>query len=198
MPIDDALKVITRSSDDAVRLADEAARMASAGGDVSTLADDIARQSTHYFETPMGGVPDRVVLGAWDEAGVKDFYIRQAHPDGGIFYATGEEVWDALNDNITDLVIRRQTQWGVNQRFLQQQIDAGVPRVEYASSDFDDILTRFHGQKYDDIVADFTQHGISQVDRRRISFRELEVLYLRDNAGRFGYDLIDNTWVKRP
>ena len=135
------------------------------------------------------------MLGAWDDAGEKAYYIRQAYPDGGIVFSTGDDAWRAL-EVITDPVVERQTRWALNRRFLEQQMDAGVGRFEYVSSDFNDILTRYSGQSYDDVLNDFVKYGENSKGQR-ISYRELELLYLRDNASRLGYDLVDTTWVKR-
>lgn len=195
LPIDDVLTRLARSSDDAARLSNDIVRGISAGDNVSTLVDDLARQSSHVLDTPTGALPERVVLGRWRDGGVDGYYIRQAHGPGGIVYSTGDDVWRNL-DNIADPIVRRQTQWDVNRSFLQQQIDSGVPRIEYVSSDFDNILTTYKGQSYTQVMDDFI-NGRPNVMGNDIRFGDLEILYLRDNASRFGYDFIDNAWVKR-
>ena len=141
-------------------------------------------------------MPDRVVLGAWQEHGIEDFYIRQAHGGGGIIYNTGNEAWHKLA-GIGDEATRRRVQWEVNQRFLQQQMDEGVPRIEYVSADLDEITkTRFKNYLFDEVVDDFIRNEKFSVDNVRITFRELEVLYMRDQVK--GYKLVGSSWVKLP
>ncbi|MCB0079070.1 MAG: WXG100 family type VII secretion target [Anaerolineales bacterium] len=196
VPIDDVLRITSRSSDEAVRIADGVVDAANSGRSVSGLTDDLARQSAHAIDTPSGAVADRVVLGKWKQNGIEDFYIREAADGGGIVYSTGNEAWQAL-DHISDPVVRRHAQWEVNRSFLQQQMDGGVPRIEYVSDDMGRILSDYSATSYDDAVQFFEQGRVGPTGDV-VRFRELELLYLRDNAARLGYELVDDVWIKRP
>lgn len=194
--IDNVLDLLRPSTARATRVADEIAEAVNKGLPYDHLIDDLAHESSVAIKTPSGAMPDRVVLGAWQEHGIEDFYIRQAHGGGGIIYNTGNEAWHKLA-GIGDEATRRRVQWEVNQRFLQQQMDEGVPRIEYVSADLDEITkTRFKNYLFDEVVDDFIRNEKFSVDNVRITFRELEVLYMRDQVK--GYKLVGSSWVKLP
>jgi hypothetical protein len=75
---------------------------------VHALIEEIARASTR-------GDGERVVLGAWQEGGG---YIDDAVKNGGMFFDTGDEVWQMLQSAGID-------PWKVNEAFMQIQMEQG-------------------------------------------------------------------------
>ena len=93
-------------------------------------------------------------------------YVAEAQNNGGIYYQTAEGVWDALGQNAN-------LAWAANKQFLENQLKSGVGRI------------------------DFVGETIEYVEQNAVgTFRWQEIQYLRDNAAKYGYELIDNSWVK--
>jgi hypothetical protein len=134
-----------------------------------TLSQKLAEMSTHYI----GDNADRVVLGKFD--GQESGYIGEARRNGGIYFDTGNPVWDAMTGGFgpgeeQGLV------WPVNEEFLRGQMESGVSRIEYVLPD-----------------------GFSSVEQvagvQRQSYSALEINFLKDNAAAYGYEQQGNAWV---
>ena len=122
---------------------------------------------------PDTGMPDRVVLGKW--AGMDDGYIGEARNNGGIYFDTGTDTWKALGHGLSDEQARTVT-WQVNEEFLRTQLESEVPRIDYLVPDgFDSV------------------EQVAAVQRR--SFSALEINFLKENAGKYGYTQYGNSWV---
>ncbi|MEP7357555.1 MAG: WXG100 family type VII secretion target [Anaerolineales bacterium] len=130
--------------------------------EASDIAGMIARDSTH-IQPPAG----RVVLGKWEETGG---YIAEAKANGGIWYETKPGVYDAAGKEAT---------WATNEAFLNQQMQTGVPRLEFHGLDVERELLKFDGVPFQDVPA-----------------RVKEIRFLTENAGSFGYVRQGNTFVK--
>lgn len=120
------------------------------------------------------GAANRVVLGQWD--GQDGGYIGEARNNGGIYFDTGDATWDAMSNGLT----KQQTTdlgWQVNAEFLRTQLENGIPRIEY-------IL----GSRYsslEDVVLE-----------RQGSFSAMEIEFLIENAAKYGYTRVGNSWIK--
>ncbi len=138
------------------------------------LARQVADLSTHHMPGPPDtGMPDRVVLGKW--AGMDDGYIGEARNNGGIYFDTGTDTWKALGHGLSDEQARTVT-WQVNEEFLRTQLESEVPRIDYLVPDgFDSV------------------EQVAAVQRR--SFSALEINFLKENAGKYGYTQYGNSWV---
>jgi RHS repeat-associated protein len=93
-------------------------------------------------------------------------YIAEAQKNGGIYYETASGVWDALGKN--DALA-----WAANEQFLRNQLEAGVGRIDFVGQSIDDVRKSAVG-----------------------SFRWKEVDWLLRNAEKYGYKLVENSWVK--
>jgi hypothetical protein len=138
-------------------------------GPTTALSEPVADMSTHY----VGENPDRVVLGKFDgqEAG----YIGEARGHGGIYFDTGNPVWDALTHGFGQGE-ERGLVWQVNEQFLRGQMESGASRIEYVLPDgFDSV------------------EQLARVQRQ--SYSALEINFLKDNAAAYGYEQQGNAWV---
>ena len=129
------------------------------------VADDLGRLTAH-------GAGDRVVLGPWkgfDDVAYDTSYIGQAKSGGGRWFETPDGMYDALGRDSNKM-------WQVNESFLRQQLESGVPRIEYVGENMADVLKPSNAS--------------------RMSYKELS--YLRDNAADFGYrfDPAAQAWIK--
>ena len=113
------------------------------------------------------GNGNRVVLGAWQSNGG---YIGDAVENGGIFFDTGDEVWNVLEDIGID-------PWRVNEAYMRRQLEAGVEKIEFVGDDIFSVIS-------------------SPDERVRNSYRAKEINWLLENAGSYGYTLKGNTWIK--
>jgi hypothetical protein len=102
---------------------------------ISRLVDEIAMASTR-------GSGNRVVLGAWGRGGE---YISEAVEHDGVFFDTGGELWEALEESGLD-------PFAVNEAFLRKQLEAGVERIDFVSGDIDAILREFAGSADEDVL----------------------------------------------
>ena len=139
------------------------------GEPTAGLSQQFADMSTHY----VGDNPDRVVLGKWD--GQDGGYIGEARAHGGIYYDTGGDAWKALTEALSDPDQTALT-WQANQHFLENQMENGVPRIEYVLGQYSSI---------EDVLL-----------KRQGSFSAMEIEFLNDNAPLYGYRRVGNAWVK--
>ena len=139
------------------------------GEPTAGLSQQFADMSTHYI----GDNPDRVVLGKWE--GQDDGYIGEARGNGGIYYDTGDDAWDALTYGLSESDKTALT-WQVNEHFLQNQMENGVPRIEYVLGQYSSI---------ENVLL-----------KRQGSFSAMEIEFLNDNAPLYGYRRVGNAWVK--
>lgn len=138
------------------------------GNSTTDLAREVADLSTHHI-----GDADRVVLGKWD--GQDGGYIGEARNNGGIYYDTGPDTWDAIGSGLDEAQVKN-LGWQVNEQFLRTQLENGVPRIEYVLPDGFD--------------------SVEQVAReRRESFSAAEINFLKENAAAYGYKQYGNSWV---
>ncbi len=139
------------------------------------LARDVADLSTHRIASPVNdaGSADRVVLGKW--AGKEDGYIGEALRNGGVYYDTGPETWEALCAGLNDAQSNALA-WSVNEQFLIHQMENRVGRIEFVlPEEFDSV------------------EQLASV--RRLSFSALEINFLKENAGAYGYRQHANVWT---
>lgn len=146
------------------------------GAPTTTLATELAELSTHQIASPVGdaAAADRVVLGKWD--GMDGGYIGEARHHGGIYYDTGGAAWDSLRLGLDEGQVR-DLGWQVNEQFLIQQMESGVSRIEYVlPPGFDSV------------------EQLAAV--RRLTFSAMEINFLKEHAGEFGYVQRDNIWIR--
>ena len=93
-------------------------------------------------------------------------YIAEAQKHGGIFFATDAGVWEALGKS-------DELAWAVNEQFLKNQLEAGVSRIDLVG----------------ETIADVEKYAPG-------TFRWKEIQFLKENATRYGYELVGNSWVK--
>jgi uncharacterized protein YukE len=139
------------------------------GEPTAGLSGQFADMATHYI----GDNPDRVVLGKWE--GQDGGYIGDARGNGGIYYDTGPQAWDALTHGLSESHAQ-DLAWEANEAFLRKQMENHVSRIEYV-----------------------LPNGFDSVDEvariRRETFSALEINFLDQNAAQFGYRRIGNAWV---
>jgi len=136
----------------------------------SAMSSELANLSTKKFLGKEGMVPDRVVLGA---SNATPNYLHIAESEGGIAFNLPKGVWNELTDGLHHEAGKALV-WDVNKSFLEQQATLGVSRFDYVTADpIKDLLTN---------------PG---------TFRADETRYLLMNSERFGYDLLDNSWIKK-
>ncbi|WP_255485959.1 endonuclease [Mycobacteroides sp. LB1] len=146
------------------------------GHPTADLAGQVADHATHHAPG-MGSAanPDRVVLGKWagDDAG----YIGEARHNGGIYYDTGGDAWNAIGNGLsrTDADALG---WQVNEQFLKTQMQNGIPRIDYV----------VEGSKFSSI------QDVLRTDPN--SFSAKEIKYLMQNAPAYGYERIGDSWVR--
>ncbi|TDZ43953.1 WXG100 family type VII secretion target [Mycobacteroides franklinii] len=146
------------------------------GHPTADLAGQVADHATHHAPgIGSGANPDRVVLGKWagDDAG----YIGEARHNGGIYYDTGGDAWNAIGNGLS----RSDADalgWQVNEQFLKTQMENGIPRIDYVTEG-----TKFSG------IAD-----VLRMDPN--SFSAKEIKYLIENAPTYGYQRIGDSWVR--
>ena len=140
------------------------------GEPTADLSQQFADMSTHYVAEN----PDRVVLGKSE--GQDDGYIGDARGNGGIYYDTGNDAWNALTEGLTGSE-RMDLGWQANEHFLRDQMESGVSRIEY--------------------VLDGQYSSLEEVFlKRQGSFSAKEIEFLTDNASTYGYQRVGNAWVK--
>lgn len=164
------------ANDVSSQVADELRDAFMRGAETHELTKRLADLSTHYISEPthLSSDIDRVVLGKWD--GQDGGYIGEARKNGGIYYDTGPNSWEKLTSglsqpDVTDLG------WQVNEEFLRTQMENGVARIEY-------VLDR----KFESLE--------QVVIKRPGSFSAMEIEFLTENAPRYGYHRVGNTWVR--
>jgi uncharacterized protein YukE len=139
------------------------------GGPTGPLSEPVADMSTHYI----GDNPDRVVLGKFN--GPEGGYIGEARGNGGIYFDTGDPTWDALTQGFGPGE-EKGLVWQVNESFLRNQMESGVPRIEYVLPDGYDSVEQLAGAQ-------------------RQSYSAMEINFLKSNAAAYGYEQQGNLWV---
>ncbi len=144
------------------------------GHPTADLAAQVADHSTHHAPGISSNAnPDRVVLGKWD--GQDGGYIGEARNNGGIYFDTGDDTWNAVGRGLDDAG-SRSLGWQVNEQFLRAQLENRVPRVDYVLPE-----------------------GFSSVEQvaavQRRSFSAMEINFLKENAAAYGYVQQGNVWV---
>jgi hypothetical protein len=113
-----------------------------------------------------------VVLGRWN--GQDGGYIGEAKNNGGIYFDTGDPTWDALTNGL-DKDDAQALAWQVNETFLRTHLESGA-RIDYQ------------------VPAGFT--GVDEVaETFEKSFSAREIRFLNENATRYGYQRVGNSWV---
>ncbi|RAV16988.1 hypothetical protein DQP55_02950 [Mycolicibacterium sp. GF69] len=140
------------------------------------LAREVADLSTHHMPSPTGdtGNANRVVLGKWD--GLEGGYIGEARHNGGIYFDTGPDTWDAMGHGLSK-PDSNALGWQVNERFLRTQMEDQVGRIDY-------ILDREKYSSLEDMAID-----------RAGSFSAMEVEFLNKHAASYGYQRVGDSWV---
>jgi hypothetical protein len=149
---------------DAVAQLEMALRIGADEETIGRLVDEVAMASTR-------GNGSRIILGAWKEGGG---YIGQALENDGIFFDTGNEVWDELKKIDID-------PWQVNEAFLRRQLESGVERVDFVGESIEGLFSA-----YDDIP-------FSELPAYRLK----EIFWLEGNAGTYGYSRVGNSWIRK-
>ncbi|BAX96311.1 hypothetical protein MSTE_00976 [Mycobacteroides stephanolepidis] len=163
-------------SPQAPQLASELNSAFANGHPTAELAGQVADHATHHAPG-IGSTanPDRVVLGKW--AGEEAGYIGEARQNGGIYYDTGGDAWNAIGNGLgrsdADTL-----GWQVNEHFLKSQMENGIPRIDYVTEG-----TKFSG------IADVLRNDPN-------SFSAKEIKYLIENAPAYGYQRIGDSWVR--
>ncbi|WP_179293507.1 WXG100 family type VII secretion target [Mycobacterium intracellulare] len=140
------------------------------GEPTAELTQQLADMSTHY----VGDNPDRVVLGKFD--GYEGGYIGEARAHGGIYFDTGGPTWEALTVGLRDADATALA-WQANENFLRSRMEQGVPCIEY-------VL----GDEYSSVEEVYL--------KRQGSFSAMEIEFLTENAAKYGYHRVGNTWLK--
>ncbi|MBU1426195.1 MAG: DUF637 domain-containing protein [Gammaproteobacteria bacterium] len=138
------------------------------GQNIDDIASSLATNSTHR-----AGTADRVVLGKWE--GNYEGYVGDAKLNGGIWYQTDKGVWEKMTNGLTDAE-KVTVAWKVNESFLKQQLQAGIPRFEFVG---------------EPIVNTLANPAVAS------SFRVREIQYLSQEAPKWGYVREGNSWVKK-
>ncbi len=112
------------------------------------------------------GSGNRLVLGKWDKMEDGGGYVKEALDNGGIFLDTGSEISKLLDENGIEF-------WVINEKFLENQLESGVERIDFVSGDIWDVLAK---------------------DPK--SYRAKEIQWLLENAPKKGYELVGNSWIK--
>jgi hypothetical protein len=154
---------------DPIKLAQAIRDAPSGSAERAKLIDQFATMSTHVKEPA-----NRVVLGKWAEGGG---YIQEAQANGGIWYETPEGTYQILGKDAA---------WETNQAFLTQEMEAGVPKLEFTGMSEDDLAAT---------LADIESKG-QPLDA--VPARVKEFLFLQDNAGNYGYIQQGMSFVKVP
>jgi uncharacterized protein YukE len=141
------------------------------GGPTADLSQQLADMSTHY----VGDNPDRVVLGKF--LGQEDGYIGEARDHGGIYYDTGNPIWDAIGHGLSGPQAN-DLGWLVNEQFLRTQMENGVGRIDY-------VVDPSRFTSVEDVV---------RLDPE--SFSAKEIRYLTENAPAYGYERVGNSRVR--
>lgn len=139
-------------------------------GPTKWLANQLADLSTHY----VGEAPDRVVLGGY--AGQDGGYIGEARGGGGIYFDTGNPVWDAFTQGLSE-TDSKALAWQVNEQFLRNQMESGVGRIDY-------VLDQDVYSSLEEMMTD-----------RRGSFSAMEIDFLLKNAETYGYRRLGDSWI---
>jgi uncharacterized protein YukE len=141
------------------------------GEPTTTLSGKLADLATHYI----GDNPDRVVLGKFD--GYEDGYIGEARDHGGIYFDTGQDIWNRMGEGFS----REDSNalgWEVNESFLRTQMENGVPRIDY-------VVDPSAYSSVEEVLA-----------MRPDSFSAKEITFLKDYGELYGYQQVGDSWVR--
>ncbi len=133
------------------------------------LIEEFAKESTHV-QPP----PTRVALGKWEKAGAGG-YIDDAKAGGGVWYETPEGSY---------AVIGKDAAWETNVAFLRQQLESGIPKLEFTNIKIDKELA---------IEAERLAKG---GDPLATPARVKEIQFLEANAPSYGYQRVGNSFIK--
>jgi hypothetical protein len=125
---------------------------------INQLIEEVAAAGTR-------GSGQRVVLGHGSKEAV---IIGEAMENGGIFFDTGDEVWEALRKSGVD-------PWLVNEAFLRRQLETGVKSIEFVGEDVLDVINN---------------------PSTKQTYRVAEIQWLLNNAANYGYSRVGNRWVR--
>ena len=148
-----------------------------AGNPTTSMAQQVADLSTHHIPSPVDDLAktDRVVLGRWD--GMDGGYIGEARHNGGIYFDTGDDTWNAVGHGL-DEAQSKALGWQVNEQFLRTQLERGIGRIDY-------VIDSPRFSSLDDVVL-----------ANPNSFSALEIKFLYQNAEAYGYVQKGNSWIR--
>ncbi|MCE1244338.1 hemagglutinin repeat-containing protein [Oryzomicrobium sp.] len=141
-----------------------------AGAKLGQNVDDFA-SSLAAQSTRTAGNGNRVVLGKWE--GNYSGYVGDAKLNGGVWYQTDPGVWEKMTVGLTQQESQALA-WKVNEAFLKQQLQSGVRSIEFVGATPEAVILT-----------------------RPDSFSAREVLFLTENAGKFGYVRTASGWIKK-
>jgi hypothetical protein len=111
-----------------------------------------------------------VVLGPSDAP--NGGYAGEAERHGGIYFQMPSGAYDAIAKDL-DPAVGRSLVWAVNRRFLIQQMQNGVPRIDF--------------------VIERTEHALTNFPA---SYRAQEIRFLDSFAHIYGYERQGSSWVR--
>ncbi|HKI54993.1 MAG TPA: hypothetical protein VJ987_12775, partial [Anaerolineales bacterium] len=155
---------LSESTDAAIAAARQLAAEGPLGTNVDGLVEVIAREA-------MRGEGNRLVLGQWQQG---NGYIQNAIDNGGVFFDTGSEVWNLVEQSGIE-------PWQVNQRVLQLTVEGKVSKIDFVDIDVDATLAEW--SLYPDV---------------EVPFRVREMRWLKANGESYGYEQIGNSWILKP
>ena len=149
-----------------LELADALSKAPKGSPERAKLIEDFAKQSTHVKPPP-----DRVVLGKWEPPG-KGGYIDAAKDGGGVWYETPEGSYGMIGG---------ETAWETNVAFLSQQLEKGIPKLEFANLDIDKALA---------------EEAVRRTGTTPARIKEIQ--FLEEQAPKYGYKRVGNSFIKSP
>lgn len=157
----------SNSSEQALNASQNLTTAIARGDDITYLVSEIAVGSTH-------GSGNRVVLGIFDRNGG---YIGEAIENGGVFFDTGDNVWDQLvTSKIDPRVI-----WSINEQFMKNQVNSpNIERFDFIGEDVQIIIDLYADVPFDDIP----------------KFGYKEIIWMFKNA-QDDFELVGNSWVRK-
>jgi hypothetical protein len=160
-------KLAARGTATAARFLSLTERFARASGpEAAALAQEIAQLSTRISTN---GSKGRVVLGNWD--GTAGGYVAEAERNGGFYFMTDENFYSTLL-KFGDESFAASKSWEVNQAFLVQQLERGIPRF------------------------DITKEGLKKAFGSEPGAIRKEIDFLSKYAPKFGYQRVGSSWIK--
>lgn len=102
-------------------------------------------------------------------------YIGEARHNGGIYFDTGDDTWNAIGYGLDDAQSKA-LGWQVNEQFLRTQLENHVGRIDYM---LDAKYTSLEHMAFD----------------RFGTYSSMEVQFLKKYAADYGYERVGNSWV---